>query len=167
MSDTIKFDNIGYKALYENLLKLEKTTTQKRVLQKALVEAAEPMAEKAAAAAPVLEGDLQKSIGVGTKLTDRGRKAAPPLPEDKFRVNAYVGSDSRIAPEATLVEYGTKERVQKTTGRETGSVTPQPFMRPAFYAEAKPTLDRLAAIAERLITAAVDRQARRNAKRGK
>ncbi len=45
--------------------------------------------------------------------------------------SAAAAVDRKIAPHAHLIEYGTKPRVQKTTGRPTGTGPARPFFRPA------------------------------------
>lgn len=159
---TMKVDNAGFEKLLKNLQKLEKVSTQKATLRRALVKAAKPTAEKAASYAPYDDGELESSIGAGTRLSERGKAAAKSDPESKFRVNAYVGV-SDDAPAAALVEFGTTERETKD-GRGTGSATPQPFLRPAWDSDVPKILERLKAEMATQIDKSVARQAKRKAK---
>ena len=51
------------------------------------------------------------------------------------RWHGIEGTVTCFAPHAHLVEFGTVERVQKTTGRRTGRMPSKPFMRNAYMAK--------------------------------
>jgi HK97 gp10 family phage protein len=90
--------------------------TAKNTLKRALIYAAEPIEQAAAAAAPVRSGRLKTSIGTGTKLSRRQRAEHTKQPG----VEIFVGAGPN--PQAHLQEFGTAHHA------------PQPFMRPAIDA---------------------------------
>ncbi|MGI3169987.1 HK97-gp10 family putative phage morphogenesis protein [Pseudooceanicola sp. C21-150M6] len=180
MRKTVRID--GLKELDRVLKNDLPKATARRVMQKALIEAAEPMAAKARALAPDdpntidLDYDLRESIGVGTKAegADAGKAAFAKTMRaggsrsdaasalvaarradkaTRSAVVAYVGP-SKIAFHGTFQEFGTRHHA------------PQPFMRPAFAMEAKPTIERLKVTLSDQINQAVARAAARAA-RGK
>jgi hypothetical protein len=57
--------------------------------------------------------------------TNSKRAYASPYPSDIYTI-AIAQPKSRLAH---IFEFGTQERIQKTTGRRTGSIRPEPFMR--------------------------------------
>jgi len=145
----------GLKELELSLAQFSKATG-KAVLRRTLVKAAAPIRATAKAYAPFLEGDLEKSIKVTTKAP-RGHDAGKTAFYDVMRgggskgeavgamrsaraanpndatAEAFVVAKDRIA---YAVEFGTGERVQKSTGKSVGKMTPDPFMRPAFDTKA-------------------------------
>lgn len=104
----------------------------KGALRRVGIEALEPMAEVASSLAPddpaTNGNDLKASITVGTKLNKRQRSLAK-KDEGKAFVTVYMGTAD---PAGVLQEFGTVNH------------GPQPFMRPAFAREARPTIDRVA-----------------------
>jgi HK97 gp10 family phage protein len=81
-----------------------------------------------------------------TEIADEMRRLAPEGPTGKLKRSiiskllsrigdnprtALAGVNRKKAPHAHLVEFGTVERVQKTTGRRTGHMPAHPFVRPA------------------------------------
>lgn len=68
----------------------------------------------------------------GTRLNKRQRRMAKR--EGKSNVEVYVGTPQSSL--GTELEFGTSNRVQKTTSRETGQVTARPHARPAWQATA-------------------------------
>jgi HK97 gp10 family phage protein len=105
-----------------------KKATAKGVLRRVGKAALVPMADAAEANAPVLTGHLRDTITVGTKLTSRQSRLAKKA-EDKDFVTVYMGpNDQAAVPQ----EVGTVDEPA------------QPFMRPAFEQEARPTIDRVA-----------------------
>lgn len=101
----------------------------KAVLRRAGTQVLRPVRDTAKAMAPI--GDeikpagkkLATSIRVGPKLRRSQQRPA------KGDVEIFVGA---TAAHAHLVEFGTGPRYQKTTGRYSGQMPPQPFMRPAW-----------------------------------
>jgi len=113
MKTTISIE--GLKQLDESLFDLGKTSA-KAVLRRVGKAALEPMRADAEAKAPRLEGNLQRSIAVGTKLTRRQARLAR-KDEGKAFVTVYMGAND---PAAVPQEFGAK------------GDAPQPFMRPAW-----------------------------------
>jgi len=106
----------GLRELDQALGQLSKATG-KNVLRRVGRKALEPVAEKARSLAPVDEGDLRDSIGVGTKLTTRQRKLHRRA-GDRSTVEVFAGAGG--LPQATLREFG-------------GDGSPaHPYLRPAW-----------------------------------
>ncbi|MFE3839417.1 HK97-gp10 family putative phage morphogenesis protein [Pseudogemmobacter sonorensis] len=146
MKMTVK--TTGFADLDKALSEIEKTSTRKAVMRRALIEAAEPMARKARANAPVLEGDLQESVDVSTKLSDRQKRLHKKMfKNDKAAVEVFVGAGPLSS--AHNQEFGNEHNA------------PQPFMRPAWDAEAMPTLNRLGTE----MWSEIDKQAQRAARK--
>lgn len=122
---TIKID--GLRELDSALGELSKAAA-KGVLRRVGKAALMPMAEAAEENAPVLTGHLKASITVGTKLTSRQTRLAKQADRKDF-VTVYMGPND---PAAVPQEFGTVDD------------PPQPFMRPAFAAEAENTIKRVA-----------------------
>lgn len=143
----------------------------KRTARAALRQAAQPMAEKAQELAPVRSGKLKNSIRVGTMLNGRQKKLRKrAMTEDeKHAVTVFVGPSYIKGDKGRhghLVEFGTKPRINggKFAGSKHPGTKPQPFMRPAFQAEAGPTIERLKPLLYKAIERAAKREARRAAK---
>lgn len=146
MKMTVK--TTGLKDVDAALAKIEKKATQKAVMRRALKTAAQPMADAAKSKAPRDDGDLQASIGVSTKLSDRQKKLHRKLfRNDKAAVEMFVGPGQ--LPQAHNQEFGNEHH------------GPQPFMRPAWDQEAMPTLERLG----QEMWSEIDKQAKRAAKK--
>lgn len=126
---TLKLE--GFSELAEALEQLGKATTQKASLRRALKAAAEPMADKAQARAPV--GDtrtLAPSIIVSTRLSKRQASLHRRMfRNDRAAVEMFVGAGP--LPSAHAQEFGTIHHAA------------QPFMRPAFDEDKMAFLDRL------------------------
>jgi HK97 gp10 family phage protein len=153
-SVTVKLS--GFKELEAELAKLSKGVGR-NALMRAGMTALEPMARAARANAPVDEGDLRESIDVGTSvvndvgkaafasvmragggeaaavqaLRDARRQAAGTAPSVALFMGPIAAPDRNTAIKAIAQEYGTSRH------------PPQPYMRPAFDAQAQPTVDRL------------------------
>jgi HK97 gp10 family phage protein len=78
--------------------------------------------DDAKALAPLESGDMRDSIGFITSK-DTKFKNTVLIGLRKNYYNHYLG---------VMFEYGTEPRIQKTSGRYTGELTPKPFMRPAL-----------------------------------
>lgn len=125
MKTTVKIE--GLKDVQAALSELPKATG-KNVLRRVLRKRAQPMAQAAAANAPVEAGTLKASIGVGTKLTRRqAAQHRKMFANDRASVEIFVGAGG--LPQAHLQEFGTSEHA------------PQPFLRPAFDAHKDAILD--------------------------
>jgi HK97 gp10 family phage protein len=108
----------GLRELEAALKELPKATG-KRVLRNSLRKAAEPIARDAAARAPVDDGTLRDSIGVGTRLTKRQAGLHRKMfRDDRASVEMFVGAGGLA--QATQMEFGNFKD------------SPQPYMRPAW-----------------------------------
>jgi HK97 gp10 family phage protein len=126
------FKTSGFAELDAALAEIEKTATKKAVMRRSLKKAAQPMADMAQSAAPVLSGTLQESVSVGTKLSKRQSALHRKMfKNDKAAVEMFMGAGALSS--STQQEFGNSHNA------------PQPFMRPAWDAEAKPTIDRIGA----------------------
>lgn len=114
---------VGVKELFDALKKLP-DAVQKQAVGRSLVESAEPMADAASANAPKLSGRGARSIvaaGSAKGVQKPGR----------YEVAAYVGPTTHVRA-LMDAEFGTRNRKQRTTGRDTGTEPIRPFLRPAF-----------------------------------
>lgn len=158
----------GLKELDEALGELGKRMGR-AVLQRSLRKAAEPMRKMAEEGAPYRTGRLGGSIKIlaRAKGADLGRaeyretlsatgsrSAAQGALRDARRaavgqVNLFMGPTDKDGWHGRFIEFGTRHH------------DPDPFMRPAFDAEAQPTINRLAPILRVEIDKAAARAARR------
>lgn len=150
MKMTVK--TTGFKDLEAALAKIEKRSTQKAVMRRALKTAAQPMADVARTKAPddtsTGAPDLKSSITVGTKLSERQKRVHRKMfRNDKASVEMFVGAGP--VRSANQQEFGNEHH------------GPQPFMRPAWDQEAMPTLERLG----QEMWSEIDKQAKRAAKK--
>lgn len=164
MKTTIKTQ--GFKELEQALAEIEKKSTAKAVMRRALVKAATPVVVAAEALAPDgPTGNLKGSIGISTKLSRRQIRQNRKLrAEGKAAVEMFLGPDYKKAGRhAHLVEFGTAPHVNggKFKGSKHPGAAPKPFMRPAWDAEGRATLDRLGAE----MWSEIDRAAKRSAKK--
>lgn len=143
---TIKME--GLSGLSEALEDL-KPATAKAALRRAGIDALEPVARAARSMAPRDEEDLIESIDVGTKLTPRQAGLERRI-TSKVAARVYAGAGA--LPQAITQEFGTYFH------------PPQPFMRPAWDAEAKPTLERVEKNMWFEVSLAAERAARKAAK---
>lgn len=119
----------GFAELDKALAELSKAAG-KGVLRRSLKKAAEPMADRANANAPVgPTGDYAKSFKYGTKLTKRqAGQHRKMFRNDKASVEGFVGTND---PAGVQQEFGNENH------------GPQPALRPAWDQDALPLLDRL------------------------
>jgi HK97 gp10 family phage protein len=122
---TIKIE--GLRELDAALGQLPKSTAR-GVLRRILKEAGEPIARAARSRAPTEELFLRESIDVSTQLNDRQRSLHRERGGLAFQ-EMFVGTND---PAGTQQEFG---------NRRHGA---QPFMRPAWDATKRPTLDLIA-----------------------
>lgn len=117
----------------ENMLNRLETNLKKKALRKATRESARVVQAHAKALAPVDSGQLKKAIRVRSKR--RSRK--PTIGHQVWVGDKWFKGDQFYA---AFVEFGTKERFTKTTGRARtrteqsrprGKMKPRPFLRPA------------------------------------
>lgn len=154
------------------------------VLERALRRASAPMLQRAKDFAPFQEGDLEGSLKIARQtISDPGKAAfaatmqatgdvaqARTALRDAYRTQGGAVVDLVLGPDladggshAHLVEFGTGPRYHKN-GRYVGEMPAQPFLRPAFDAEAQPTMERLKPILMVEIEKAVQRRAARAAR---
>ena len=134
--------------------------------------------------APNDEDDLENSLTIAKQtVSDPGKAAyaatmraggseadARTALRDAYRTQGGAVVDLVLGPDlkkgayhAHLVEFGTGPRYHES-GRYVGEMPAQPFLRPAFDAEAAPSLDRLKPILASEIEKAVSRRAARAAR---
>ena len=120
---------VGFSELEKELENLTKAVG-KGVLRRALKTAAMPIADVANAAAPVgPTGGYAESFNYSTKLNKRqAGQHRKMFRDEKAAVEGFVGTND---PAGVQQEFGNQNH------------RPQPALRPAWDAEAKPTLDRL------------------------
>ena len=100
-------------------------------LQKVLRKSSERIINSAKSLAPNNTGDLKDSIGfITSKDSTNLDKVLIGLRKEYY--NSYLG---------VMYEYGTVGRIQTTTGRYTGVISPKPFMRPALDNNANAVVD--------------------------
>lgn len=114
----------------------------KTVLRRAATETLRPVRDAARALAPRgAEGKPRgKSVATSIHVRAKLKRSQAAGRQKQGDVEAFVGS---TAPHAHLVEWGSGPRYQKTTGRYTGQMPPQPFMRPAWDQGKAGMLDKL------------------------
>ena len=112
----VTFKLEGLSELADGLDELPKATST-NVVKRALLKAADPIAEYAKRLAPRLTGALQLSISPGTTLSRRQKS----LYHKESQVEIFVGPGALV--QAITQEFGTV------------SQPPQSFMRPAWDAE--------------------------------
>ncbi|MBB4001591.1 HK97-gp10 family putative phage morphogenesis protein [Aurantimonas endophytica] len=148
MAATVKVE--GLKELEIALEQLPRSTG-KAALRRVLRKAAQPVADAATAKAPRDEGNLQASIGVGTKLTRRQRGVHKKMfKDDKASVEIFVGAGG--LPQAITQEFGTVDH------------GPQAFLRPSWDAHKDGVLDSIKADLWAEIEKAAKRHARKTAR---
>lgn len=175
----------GVPELERALQQIEKRATQLAITRRALQKAAEPMREMASRYAAVRTGDLSDGIKISARATGEVGRAAYAAVMRKtggdkiaalsalrtarrtFRASnppavLYMGPISGLFY-ARFVEFGTKahENGGIFAGSHNPGAAPDPFMRPAFDAEAQKTVDRLAP----LIWAEIEKSALRAARK--
>ncbi|RRH71997.1 HK97 gp10 family phage protein [Falsigemmobacter faecalis] len=140
----------GFKEIEQALKGIEKKATAKVVMRRSLIKAAKPVADKAQAMAPKgPKPELSPSVGVSTKLSKRQKKLhRKAFRSDKASVEVFVGAGPLSS--AHNQEFGNENHVA------------QPFLRPAWDAEGRATLDRLGDEMWRQIEAQARRTAKKN-----
>jgi HK97 gp10 family phage protein len=156
----------------------------RQVLERSLRKASQPMLQKAKDMTPRDEGDLEGSLKIARVATsDPGkaafasviqatgdRTAARAALREAYRTQGGAVVDLVLGPDlkdggshAHLVEFGTGPRYQKN-GKYVGAMPADPFLRPAFDSEARPTIERLKPLLRVEIEKAVARRAARQAR---
>ena len=149
----------GLRELDQALGELKKSTA-KNVLRRVARRALAPVEATAKARAP---GSMGDTIRTSPKLNkNQAKQARQAVPKDQRAfLQMHTGS---TAPHAHLIEFGTGERVQKKTGRYTGSVSPQPFIRTAWIMHKAIMLPGIADMLWTEIRKAAERAARKQAR---
>lgn len=129
----------GLKELEAALKQLPRATA-KNVMKRVLMQAGQPVADKAESMAPVKTGKLQKSIDIGSRLTRRQKASSP----KQSAVEVYIGV-GRSLPQGVFQEFGTVRN------------GPKPFMRPAWDGLGMQVLDDI----KRLTWTEIDKAAAR------
>lgn len=110
----------GKKEFEQTLRNLVQALPNEKV-EPVMMEGAKVIADAARSKAPQgATGNLKRSI-----------KAKFLRQIGTYPRSAAAAVDRKIAPHAHLIEFGTKPRMQKTTGRYTGIGPARPFFRPA------------------------------------
>ncbi|UIJ43722.1 HK97 gp10 family phage protein [Sphingomonas cannabina] len=159
----------GLKDLDASLGELPKATAR-NVLRRTGLAALVPFVDAVKRLAPVDEpsatpdrpaGKYRDSWHTGTRLNKNQARQA--RKEGKSFVEVYAGTDD---PLGILLEYGTGEREQKSTGRETGNVDPHPHGRPAWDETSGQVLENVKYGLGAEIDKAAKRLARKAARKG-
>lgn len=135
-----KFEMKGTRELDRALAQLP-NALGKAVLRNTGKKALLPVAVGASRRAPRGRGrgpHLADSIIVGTRLSKRQRTRLKGGPRG---VVLYVGPSGAPGSRAHLIEFGTGPRISPTTGKSSGQVAAQPFMRPSWEANKKRVLN--------------------------
>lgn len=153
---SVTFEVEGFREMEAALDELEKLATRRAVARRALIKAAQPMAEIMRNLAPddprTANEDLVASIGVGTQLSDRQKSLHRRMfQNDRAAVEVFVGAGP--VPQAHLQEFGTVHHAA------------QPFARPAWDQDKVALLDRLGREMWAEIEKSVQRARRRAATR--
>lgn len=119
----------GHKELMEAFAELPKSLTN-QVIRDTMKKAVQPVAAAAKALVARDEQDLMKSITVGTVLSKSQRRKYGKTGD----IVVYVGPSQPRGSHGHLVEFGTRPRFHKKTGKFVGIMPAKPFMRPAWDA---------------------------------
>lgn len=168
----------GMKELQQAMEQIATKSTRTAVMRRALTKAAEPMRAKAEAWAPVRTGTLSEGIKISPRVVNEaGNVAYNATMRAGGDQAAAVGAmrDARRAARASGINPAIALYMGPTVAhgafygafQEFGTKNhpPDPFMRPAFDAEAQATVDRIAPLLRQEIDRAVARAAKRAAKR--
>lgn len=119
----------GFREMDAALAEFSKATA-KNILRRTGREAMQPVADTMQAKAPKAHHDLEKAIGVGTKRAKGAKKHFP----DSGVVEVYAGVKivgGGMPPQAIQQEFGNENH------------GPQPYARPTWDEEQRPTFDRV------------------------
>jgi len=104
---------------------------ERRIVGGALNASAKPIIKSAKGKIHKFTGNLAKSLGSVNVKTGEGAKAS----EVKVRIGARRGGKFK-GFHAHLLEFGTKERIVKKTGKRVGRGPKKPFLGPALREQA-------------------------------
>lgn len=156
---TFRAELHGARELEAALLALPKRIG-KAAIRRALLKAGKPIAEDARTRVAVRTGNLERKIRISTQLSKRQRRSRA-RGAVKGQVDVYIGAGP--ARHAHLVEFGSAARRHKS-GKSSGVMPAQPFLRPAWEAGKRRALDDFAALLWVEIEKAATRLAKRQAK---
>lgn len=142
----------GWRELSRNLQKLP-DELQPRLVVEAMKQSAEPMLQDGIANAPDAE-PLGEGLPLGVILSDQVLASQGEPAPRKDEAKLYFGVTGN--PEAVLVEFGTGPRFHES-GKFVGQMPAQPFIRPAFDANARTFINRLGGRLGRLVEGAARR----------
>jgi HK97 gp10 family phage protein len=152
----------GLRELERALAELPKATG-KNVLRRTARDALEPMRAAAEGMAPRQFGDLAASIEISDKRTPAAkRKTKVVRTSAGFRSARSEGVEMAMGPtkDSDVLNYATFQEFG------TVNMPPQPFMRPAWDAEAKPTVERVKDSLWGHVSRAATKRAKKLAKAG-
>lgn len=146
--------------LKENLDTLPKRM-KKAAIRRAMIKLAAPMVQSAQAgmSESVKTGRTQRRILVSATLSRRQRRASYQT-ESLITVHVGVGPSRK----AHLIEFGSGPRYHKT-GKYTGQMPANPFLRPAFDGGAQPYLTGLGQVLGEEVEKTAARYARKQMKK--
>lgn len=122
--------------LFEQLPK-QLTDNVLRTTGKKALEPVRDMAKSLVTVGKEDGGQTRDSITIKTVLSKRQRR----IFKKKGDIAVYMGPSAPEGAAGVLLEFGTGERRQRSTGRRTGSMGARPFMRPAWDATKGQVLD--------------------------
>lgn len=157
-SGVVKINVTGLRELQATLLEIPDQMERYRALHRTLVRVADPMLSSAKS--NVDSERMDEKLIVSGVLSKRQRREEK---TKKGRVTVYVGV--KPSPLAHLLEFGTGPRFTKprykgdtkTPPEWRGVMPPQPFLRPAFDANAMAALNQLGVLLKEEIEAAAKR----------
>lgn len=123
------FTVVGLRQILKRLESLE-PKKQKTAMQRAMLKAARPIVRAAKASAPSSGKKRKNEAGRKLNLKDNIKARA----FRKLRKGEISAVKISNAPHAHLLEFGTQERVQESTGRRLGEGPAKPFLGPAVTA---------------------------------
>lgn len=152
-----KFEFDGFKELEENLKRLEKLSTQRSVMRKAIDDASKHIVDQAKSYAPFRTGRLEGSIKMSGKLNKSQSRLEKGNRETDTEITRYLGSTDQ---KAHLIEFGTAPRTNggKFAGSQHPGTSPDPFLRPAWENGKKEVIPNLKDTLVKRINAAIKRQ---------
>jgi HK97 gp10 family phage protein len=149
---------VGARELEANLMALPELLA-KRTLARALMKVAQPIADEARTRSPQNFGKNMRKIVVAATLSRRQRKGTRKVPGVR---TVYIGV--RPSPVAHLIEFGTGPRYHRS-GKSTGVMPAQPFLRPAWDNGKFKALEDFGVILGRELEKSAARLAKRNSKK--
>jgi hypothetical protein len=161
-----RFNITGGPELSAALRELGDLTSDRRAvtaIKDGMVNASAPMVDAANKHAPSDNSGSDRIQVLASKtLTARQRKESRKASKD--RILTYVGErgGSNVGLQN---EFGTVDRIQTSSGKSVGRLTPHPFMRPAFDSTARQVLDGIVPAVAVVVQKRAKAAARRAAKK--